>query len=983
LVILLAVFALAIGILAPVAAAGAQVAESESPPAVEKSASGSYIVVMAAEPLLADFDQDELTTPAAEAEGVDIKKSQDEVLESVGASPDDKINEYTNALNGFSAVLSHDEAVALAEQKSVSLVMVDELQQPDTDSSPAYLDLTGPAGPWQTGFDGGGVVVGVIDSGIWPEHPSFADDGSYAAPKTPPLDDSRPNCEFGNTAHNAGDAPFECNNKLIGARQMLDTYRALIGAAPDEYDSARDDNGHGTHTASTTAGNADVAASMYGEPLPSVSGIAPRAHVIAYKGLGNLGGFTSDLASAIDQAVADGVDVINYSIGDGADEPSPDEIAFLFAADAGVFVATSAGNSGPGPSTVGNPGTMPWITTVGASTQSRFYQGTVVLGDGTEFNGASITLETGATGLVDAEFAGGDLCIPGTLDSGQVSGKIVLCRRGAIARAAKSLAVFQAGGVGTILYNNSDVDDLFTDTHWTSTVHMDNTPGLAIKAYIGSAGGLATAAIADTRVITEWPSAPSMTIFSSRGPNASAPDIIKPDITGPGLQILAGYSPTPNPGSTPSGELFGAIAGTSMSSPHIAGVFALLKQAHPDWSAATARSAIMTTAHQDVVDNDRTSPADPFDMGAGHVDPGNKVRKGSAFQPGLAYDAGLFEYAAFTCGMDWGVFSSGSCDFLENIGVPSDPSDLNYPSIGIADLAGSQTVTRTVTSVAQENGWRTYKVNVDAPEGYEVTVEPSRFRLKSGQTATYDVTITNVSAPSGEWRHGSLTWTDRTDHYAVYSPISVKGALFSAPPQVAGAGETGNASFDVSFGYTGSSTAAPHGLDPAVVTSDNVLQDPDQSFDPNDGFSNPHSFTLNGSAFFRIAIPPEATERNADLDIYVEDPTGAFVAQSTAGGTNELVDLTDPMDGTWTVWVHGWLTPGGDSDYDMYTWDISQTPGGNLTIDSAPTSATIGATETIDVSWSGAAAGSWHLGAVSHTGDVGLMGLTLVEVDNR
>ena len=161
---------------------------------------------------------------------------------------------------------------------------------------------------------------------------------------------------------------------------MLDTYRALIGAAPAEYDSARDDNGHGTHTASTAAGNANVVASMFGIPRGTVSGIAPKAHIIAYKGLGDLGGFTSDLASAIDQAVADGVDVINYSIGGGAGGPGADEIAFLFAANAGVFVATSAGNSGPGPATLGNPGTMPWMTTVGANTQSRNFQATAVLG---------------------------------------------------------------------------------------------------------------------------------------------------------------------------------------------------------------------------------------------------------------------------------------------------------------------------------------------------------------------------------------------------------------------------------------------------------------------------------------------------------------------------------------------------------------------------------------------------------------------------
>jgi hypothetical protein len=721
---------------------------------------------------------------------------------------------------------------------------------------------------------------------------------------------------------------------------------------------------------------------MYGIARGTISGIAPRAQVIAYKGLGNLGGFTSDLAAAIDQAVADGVDVINYSIGGGAAGPGADEIAFLFAANAGVHVATSAGNSGPEPATLGNPGTMPWMTTVGANTQSRFFQATATSSDGWAFSGASLTPGTSELPLVDAEFAGGDLCIPGTLDAAQVAGKIVLCRRGAIARAAKSLAVFQAGGAGMIMYNNSDVDNLFTDSHWVPSVHIDNTPGLAIKAYIASDPD--PVAQINAEELSVWDPAPSMTIFSSRGPNPVAGDIIKPDITAPGIQIMAGWSPFPDPGTLP-GELFAAIAGTSMSSPHIAGLFALMAQAHPDWSPAMVKSAMMTTAYQDVRDNDRVSQADPFDMGSGHANPGAAVQKGSAFQPGLVYEAGFNEYLGFLCDAFPEVFSdpAGTCAALESAGIPTDASDLNYPSIAVAELAGSQTVQRTVTSVAQENGWREYSVSVDAPPGYSISVEPSTIRLKSGDSATYYVTITNESAPIGEWRFGSLTWNDETGHYDVYSPIAVKASLFDAPVEVDGSGEIGSASFDVTFGYTGSYTAAPHGLVPATVTSDNVLQDPDQNFDPNDGYSNPHTFNLSGAAFFRIAMPPEATEPNADLDIFVQDPTGAFVAQSTSGGTNELVDILLPMDGTWTVWVHGWSAPGGDSDYDMYTWAISATPGGNMTIDSAPTSATLGATETIDVSWTGATAGQWHLGAASHTGDTGLMGLTLVNVDNR
>jgi subtilisin family serine protease len=936
----------------------------------------SYIVVMQADPLVVTEGKDNLDSKKAKTRGKAMKASHGKALKDAGVEAD-ITNSYVNALNGFSATLTFAEAQKVAGQDGVAMVIPDELLQATTDSSPTFLGLDGPAGAWQTGYDGEGVIVGVIDSGIWPEHPSFADDGSF--PTAPPLDDSRPKCEFGNTTHNANDAAFECNNKLIGARQMIDTYRTLIGATPDEYDSARDDDGHGTHTASTAAGNADVEASMYGQPLGTISGIAPRAQIIAYKGLGALGGFTSDLAASIDQAVADGVDVINYSVGGGAAEPGGDEIAFLFADAAGVFVATSAGNSGPGAATLGNPGTMPWMTTVGASTQPRFYQGTVHLGDGSSYSGASITPAVGSATLVDGEDVGGDLCVPGTLDSAAVTGNIVLCRRGAIARAAKSLAVSQAGGVGMVMYENIDDNSLFTDSHWVPSVHIDNTPGLAVKAYIDSAGADATASIT-TGEVTEWPSAPSMTYFSSRGPNPVSPDIIKPDITAPGIQILAGNTPTPIGGL--QGELFQAIAGTSMSSPHVAGLFALIKQAHPDWSPAMARSGLMTTAYQDVVDNDRVSPADPFDFGAGHANPGKAVHKGSAFQPGLAYDAGLFEYAAYTCGEDFGVFTSGSCDFLDAIGVPSDPSDLNYPSIGVAEVAGSQTVVRTVTSVAQEVGWRTYNVSVDAPAGYEVTVSPSSFKIKKGQTATYEVTITNVSAPAGEWRFGSLTWTDQTGAYDVYSPIAVKGALFDAPADVFGTGTSGSANFDVSFGYNGTYSAAPHGLIADAPTTGSIGQDPDQTYPSADDSPvgvQKITYPISGSALVRweMSIPgPD------DIDLFLEDSSGNIIAASTNGGTDEFIELVLPADDTYTMVVHGWSIPNAPLPYELSYWNVPLASGGSLVIDSAPAAATPG-THTIDVSWSGLSAGTTYLGAVSHTGDSGLMGFTLVNVNTN
>lgn len=923
-----------------------------------------------------------------------LKTKHDTALKAAGVKLDKKIYDYSVALNGFAVQLNAAQVIALAKQPGVVAVRPDELRYKTTDNSSTFLGLTDPGGPWTKGLDGEGVIIGVIDTGIWPEHPSFADDGSYAA-----LDDIMGiPCDFGNTSHNPDDVPFNCNNKLIGARQMLATYRFYIGANPGEFDSARDDDGHGTHTASTAGGNADVQANILGIPRGLVSGIAPRARIIAYKGLGELGGFGSDLAAAIDQAVADGVDVINYSVGGGASLTGADDIAFLFADNAGVFVATSAGNSGPGASTIGGPASVPWLTSVGANTQDRAFISEITLsGPGTPpigLWGGSVTPGIENFNLVDAE---------GIADSsGDTSGQClnpfpsgtfqaddcVLCNQYnfGVLRPAR-VANVAAGGGGAVIFHNSAVVNMTpTDNHPLPTVHMLNDVGNPLKAYLVANPGDVTVSFTqseaayadqDPRIVPNM-----MASFSSRGPDPVAMDIIKPDVTAPGINILAGASPI-HVNAAVQGEYFQAIMGTSMSSPQVAGLFALLKQAQPDWSPAIAKSGLMTTAHQDVLKEDGVTPADAFDIGAGHVNPGGKANKGSAFEPGLAYDAGLFEYAAFTCGANLGVFTPGSCDFLVSIGIPTEAYNLNLPSIGVADLPGSQTVARTVTSVARENGWRTYIVTAEPPPGFEVSVSPQTIRLKRGQTATYYVTITNIDAPVGEWRFGSLTWSDRTGQYDVYSPIAVRGSLFNAPPEIAGSGESGSVAFDVSFGYNGAYAAEAHGLEPATVTSDNVAQDPDQNFDPGDGYSNLHQFALSGAAFFRIAMPPEATEANADLDIFVFNPDGNLVATSTNGGTDELIDITEPMDGTWSVYVHGWLTSGDDSDYNMYSWVISDTPGGNLVIDAAPTSATLGEVETIDISWTGATAGQWHLGAVSHNGDAELMGLTLIIVDNR
>jgi subtilisin family serine protease len=967
---------------APPAGASAQVTDDAEP--------APYVVIMEAEPVVAYEGGEPGLAPAKPEPGeklnpaspavkryvAHLERQQNRALAGAGVPADAKLESFTYAVNGFSAALTVDEAENLAKQPGVATVRRDQLRQLHTDVSPRFLGLDGRKGAWNAGYTGEGVIVGVIDTGIWPEHPSFADDGTYPAP---PADwmGGEIACEFGDTAHNPEDAPFECNNKLIGARDMRTLYKQFVG--PEVYNSARDYNGHGTHTASTAAGNRGVAAEIFGIPRGTVSGIAPRAHVAMYSACGDQGCFEGDLADAIDTAVADGVDVINYSIGGGAGLVAADDIAFLFARDAGVFVATSAGNEGPGAGTVGSPANDPWVMAVGASTTPRTFEGSVRLGDGSEFTGASVTPGTDELPLVDAADHGNELCDPAVTFEPPITGAIVLCARGVQARVAKSQAVFEQGGAGMVLYNENDAQSQVTDNHWVPSVNVSFSDGQEIKAYIAEAGDEAVATISAGESTRTQGSV--MADFSSRGPTGVAPSIIKPDVTAPGVNILAGNTPTPTLGAP--GQLFQSISGTSMASPHVAGVLALIKQAHPDWSPAMAQSAVMTTARQDVRKEDGVTRADPFDMGSGHLDPGRKANgRNSVFNPGLVYDAGFNEYLGFMCDAAPAVFAdpAATCAALAAAGIPTTVENLNYPSIGAAEVPGVIEVQRTITSVADRK--ITWVAAVDQPRGFTVRVSPRVVRLDPGESATVTLEITNVYAPVDEWRFGSLTW--RGAGYKVRSPIAVKGVALAAPAEVTGSGAEGGLSFDLQFGYSGDYTAAAHGLVSQVGVSGTVDQDPDQTFDPADPTgTTAHEITVAGDAHLRLELstadltPPDDA---IDIDLYLYNSAGEEVASSTAGGTDEHIDLSLPADDTYTLFVHGWQTLGGPVDYTLRTWQVPLAAGtGPLEIVSAPDEAVSAGTGTVEVAWSGLGTGT-HLGAVSHTGPDGLLGVTLVTV---
>ncbi len=512
------------------------------------------------------------------------------------SAPDAQIvHQYQVAINGVSMVVPASQVGTIANLPGVEAVYPDTLQQLNTDISPGFI---GADTAWKAlggqNSSGDSVLVGILDSGIWPEHPSFSDPDPTGKPYSPWSGGPFP-CEFGNTAYNPNDAPFTCNNKLIGAYELIDTYKAIIGLLPTEFDSARDDNGHGTHTASTSAGNGDVEASIFGVSRGKVSGIAPRARIIAYRVCADQGCYQSDSIAAVEQAILDGVKVINFSISGGSNPYSDGvELAFLNAYAAGVFVAASAGNSGPALNTTDHRG--PWVTTVAASNSNRFFVSTVTLtadnGDSLTLSGASVT-----DGIADADAGGLPARRPGAVHRsvrpGTFTGQIVICRRGVNARVDKGYQVAQGGAVGMLLYNPA-LQGLATDNHFIPSVHLENDAGASLLNFMSTHTGVMATFTAGTQAFVQGD---VMAAFSSRGGPAQTLGISKPDVTAPGVQILAGHTPMPATaeGGMP-GQLFQAIQGTSMSSPHVAGAAALLKAIHPDWTPGQIKSALMTSA---------------------------------------------------------------------------------------------------------------------------------------------------------------------------------------------------------------------------------------------------------------------------------------------------------------------------------------------------------------------------------------------------
>jgi subtilisin family serine protease len=870
----------------------------------------------------------------------------DTALSRVGAT---KIYDYTVTNNAIAADLSALQATELSKLSGVVALTKDTLEHPDTTASPHFLGLDAPGGIWsQLGggpHAGAGLVVGVIDTGIWPENPSFAGNTGIPVPAT----------WHGTCVAGQNFPVTECNDKLVGARYYVSGF-GKHNIAKVDYLSPRDGAGHGSHTSSTAAGDFGVPITIDGNNLGTASGMAPGAKLAMYKACWDGkapnpdGCFSSDSVAAINDAVLDGVDVLNYSIG-GTSESSvldPVSMAFRGAANANVFVANSAGNSGPGASTLDHP--APWVTTVAAATFRRAFQA-VELGNGARYVGASTTgpLTTAApiatavtVKLASATDHDAALCFAGSLDPAKATGKVVVCDRGVIARIDKGFEVKRAGGVGIVLANTSP-NSINGDYHPVPAVHVTDTDGAAIKAYIaGTAAPTAKIVPLTAAELEAAPQVPEITDFSSRGPSTTTGgDILKPDIAAPGNDVVAATAPP-----FAHGRLWDFMSGTSMSSPHIAGIGALVKARHPSWLPSEIKSAIMTSAGDTV-----SSANDPFAQGAGFVNPNG------AADPGLVYPTTPTEWRQYL--VSQGVHFAPPNDTLTPISGPN----LNQASIAIGALPGVATVPRHVRNVGSTTA--TYTASASVP-GFTMTVTPASLTLQPGESGSFTVTFTRSTADFDTWAKGSLTWSDGTHH--VRAPIAVRPVPVAAPAEVHGdASASGSKDYSVTPGFTGSLANTVSGLVGVTPLADSVVTGPFDALNPVAGAGTKvyHVTVPAGTRAARFSL--DSDDDTADLDLYAY-LDGDLVDLSASGSADEQVTLVDPAEGTYDVYVNGFTTPGGTTSYHLANFVVPAAPAGNASVTPNPASVTQGTPTTLTAAWSGLDAAKRWFGVINYTG---------------
>ncbi|OHE91417.1 PA domain-containing protein [Colletotrichum orchidophilum] len=738
-----------------------------------------------------------------QASGAQRGDQFDASLASVSASPADTLYHYQNVTNGYAAKITDDQANALRNQDDVLSVTLDQVYVLHTTRTPAFLGLDDasllgrgldldPSSYLDERGDSGihpesNLIVGVVDTGVRPENPSFKDDGM------PPIPAHwKGKCEA------TDDFPAtSCNKKLIGARAFYKGYEAALSDDnglfnwTGESKSPRDDDGHGSHTSSTAAGAAVPNASLFGQASGTARGMAVHARLAMYKACWSKGCVLSDVLAGMDKAISDGVNVMSLSLGSNSTASiDPISVGSFAAVQKGIFVAQSAGNEGPAAASVVS--IDPWTLTVAASTLDRDFPAQIILGNDKNYTGTSLYSNGSVTDikpltagevlpLIQASQAGSgnvtsaNLCLEGSLDPAKVVGKVVICVRGENARVDKGGVVKTAGGRGMILVNAPvNGNELIADAHILPALHLTAADGDAVSAYAKTGKGTVILDFEGTRLGIP---APVMASFSSRGPNSVLPQILKPDITGPGVSILAAWSdqgPTGLDIDTRKVDQ-NVISGTSMSCPHLSGIAIWIMARRPGWSPAAIRSAIMTTAYtttkgtkSPLLDSRDDTPATPFVYGSGHVDPV------AALNPGLVYDIAPADYLDSLCAINPNprflhkfVKHNFTCASNQTYSL----YNLNYPSFSAAygigadpasDGSFTATFKRTLTNVG---GAGTYKAQISLNDAglVQVSVKPETLTFETaGEKKTFELTVKMSPPPPNPLSWGRLVWSDGT-----------------------------------------------------------------------------------------------------------------------------------------------------------------------------------------------------------------------------
>lgn len=829
------------------------------------------------------------------------------------------VYQYKKAFNGMAIRMTEQEARQVAALPGVKSIQHDVERQLHTDVSPDFLRVTEIWNGNATGLNaqGEGIVVGIIDTGINSDHSSFAEVGGDGYVHQNPYGSG---IFIGDCVTDIG----FCNNKLIGSRTYPDVL-AKTGASNGE-----DLQGHGSHVAGTAAGNILYNVPFLSGGSPSgivfdrVAGMAPHANIIAYQVCypSDSGGCPiSAITAAIDDAINDSVHVINFSIGGGPQDPwsSADSIAFKNARAAGIFVATSAGNSGPGAGTVGDPAVAPWITSVANSTHNRGFspKQLIDLTGGDTTPPSDITGRSATGGLVDRPvvFAGdfGDaLCGENAFAPGTFSGEIVFCNRGSFALVTKAISVAAGGAAGIIIGNTPGANGaLFDISYVVPGIQVGLADANALRTWLSSGAGH-RGTITSTRVELNLALADILSSSSSRGPNASVEGVLSPNVAAPGSNIYAAYRDPFN---------FELLNGTSMASPHVAGAGALLRQLHPGWSAAEIHSALMTTATPVMRKENGVTSADPFDYGGGRI------------EPFMAARAGL-------------LLDETDTNFTNaDPGKGGDPSSLNLPGLQSNQCLQICSWQRTVTATVAAS-WNASAMN---PQGIELEISPESFSLQAGERQTITVTAHDAGATPGAFVFGRVILTPNVGGISsTQLPVAVKPSTGVIPERIDAIASRNAGSILVQ----GLQSIAIHNLH--VEVHGMIKAQPETlalKVDSNN--STPYDNVQDGVVTRLVSVPANASRfvaltrdvdsESPDLDVRVgldinndgipsEDEEVCVSATATA---EESCDIGIPEGFPafqWWVLVQNWQAsaPGATDQFILRTAVVTRDDNGNL-----------------------------------------------------